>query len=218
MFSPVAVGVDAVAWVGLVVELPVLEVGHEVELPVEVGFIEVSSFCSGPSESVPKASQFMTGESPSVPADSAWPEPNWLWPEAREPTSPTEVGSADEPFRGNFVGFGGESWSGRRCPTPAFALSSLAVAPAPVMSDRCCNSCPTMLISVERPALVSSNLTSTSLASLACWLDNVVILDIDTKSNPADLFTKNLGREILRLIDWICGYEPIPPVPDFTTP
>ena len=49
-------------------------------------------------------------------------------------------------------------------------------------------------------------------------LDNVVILDIDTKSNPADLFTKNLGREILRLIDWICGYEPIPPVPDFTTP
>ncbi len=37
-------------------------------------------------------------------------------------------------------------------------------------------------------------------------LDNVVILDIDTKSNPADLFTKNLGREILRLIDWICGY------------
>ena len=104
--SPVAVGVDAVAWVGLVVELPVLEVGHEVELPVEVGFIEVSSFCSGPSESEPKASQFMTGESPSVPADSAWLEPNWLWPEAREPTSPTEVGSVDEPFRGNFVGFG----------------------------------------------------------------------------------------------------------------
>ena len=49
-------------------------------------------------------------------------------------------------------------------------------------------------------------------------LDNVVILDIDTKANPADLFTKNLGREILRLIRWICGYEPIPPVPDFTTP
>eukprot|EP01050_Picozoa_sp_SAG11_P030514 SAG11_NODE_9065_length_947_cov_21.431604_1_plen_32_part_10 len=30
-------------------------------------------------------------------------------------------------------------------------------------------------------------------------LDNVVILDVDTKANPADLFTKNLGREILRL-------------------
>eukprot|EP01050_Picozoa_sp_SAG11_P054506 SAG11_NODE_32804_length_280_cov_6.022099_1_plen_27_part_01 len=27
----------------------------------------------------------------------------------------------------------------------------------------------------------------------------MVILDVDTKANPADLFTKNLGREILRL-------------------
>ena len=124
--SPVAVGVDAVAWVGLVVELPVLEVGHEVELPVEVGFIEVSSFCSGPSESMHKASQSMTGESPSVPADSAWPEPNWLWPEACEPASPTEVGSADGPRRGNVAGFCGASGSRRRCPTPTSSLSSLA--------------------------------------------------------------------------------------------
>jgi hypothetical protein len=42
--SPVAVGVDAVAWEGLEVDLPVLKVELGVDLPVEVESAEVSLF------------------------------------------------------------------------------------------------------------------------------------------------------------------------------
>jgi hypothetical protein len=103
-----------------------------------------------------------------MPTGSTWSEPTWPRPETCELASAAEIGPGEGPCRGTFVGFCGESASGRRCPTPAFALSSLAAAPAPVVLACCPSSCPTMLIKVERPELVCSNLISTSCASRSC--------------------------------------------------